>query len=42
MYKNHEYMTPNVNGAFQIRAIGQQLELLARVTKKLKNDIELM
>jgi hypothetical protein len=35
-------MTPNVNGAFQIQAIGQQLELLATVTKELKNDIESM
>jgi hypothetical protein len=26
MFDNHEFMALNVDGAFQIRAIGQQLE----------------
>jgi len=39
MSKNNESATQNANVAFQLRAIGQQLELLSRMYKNLKDEV---
>jgi len=40
--KNNESMTQNTDIAFQLRAIGQQLELLSRMYKYLKDEVNLI
>jgi hypothetical protein len=37
--KNNESMTQNANIAFQLQAIGQQLELLSRTYKDLEDKV---
>ena len=39
MSENNESATPNADVAFQLRAMGQQLELLSRTCKDLKDDM---
>ena len=39
MSENNESATQNVGVAFQLRAIGQHLELLSRTYKDLKDDV---
>ena len=39
MSENNESATQNANVAFQLRAIGQQLELLSRTYKDLKDEV---
>ena len=39
MSENNELATQNANVDFQLRAIGQQLELLSRTYKDLKDDV---
>jgi hypothetical protein len=39
MSKNNESTTQNINVAFHLRAIGQQLELLSRMYKDLKYEV---
>ena len=39
MSENNESATPNADVAFQLRAMGQQLELLSRTCKDLKDDV---
>jgi len=39
MFKNNESATQNADVAFQLRAIGQQLELLSRTYKDLKDEV---
>ena len=40
--RNNDSVTPKVNNIFQIQAFTQQLELLTRVTKDLKDEMALM
>ena len=39
MFENNESATQNADVAFQLRAIGQQLELLSRTYKDLKDEV---
>ena len=39
MSKNNESVAQNADVAFQLRAIGQQLELLSRTYKYLKDEV---
>ena len=39
MSENNESATPNADVAFQLRAMGQQLELLSRTCKDLKDEV---
>ena len=39
MSENNESATQNADVAFQLRAIGQQLELLSRTYKDLKDEV---
>ena len=39
MSENNESATQNVDVAFQLRSIGQQLELLSRTYKDLKDEV---
>jgi len=39
MSENNESMTQNANIAFQLQAIGQQLELLSRTYKDLEDEV---
>jgi len=39
MSENNESTTQNADVAFQFRAIGQQLELLSRMYKDLKDEV---
>ena len=42
MSKNNESTTQNTNMAFQLRGIGQQLKLLSRTYKDLKDEVNLV
>ena len=42
MSENNESATPNADVAFQLRAMGQQLELLSRTCKDLKDEVNLI
>ena len=42
MFENNESMTQNADIAFQLRAIGQQLELLSRMYEDLKDEVNLI
>jgi hypothetical protein len=39
MFENNESATQNADVAFQLRAIGQQRELLSRTYKDLKDEV---
>jgi len=39
MSENNKLATQNADVAFQLRAIGQQLELLSRMYKDLKDEV---
>jgi hypothetical protein len=39
MFENNESTTLNADVAFQLQAIGQQLELLSRTYKDLKDEV---
>jgi len=39
MFENNESTTQNADVAFQLRAIGQQLKLLSRIYKNLKDEV---
>jgi len=39
MFENNESTTQNADVAFQLRAIGQQLELLSRTYRDLKDEV---
>ena len=39
MSENNESVTPNADVAFQLRAMGQQLELVSRTCKDLKDEV---
>jgi hypothetical protein len=39
MFENNESATQNADVAFQLRVIGQQLELLSRTYKDLKDEV---
>ena len=40
MSENNESETQNADVAFQLRAMGQQLELLSRIYKDLKDEVD--
>jgi len=42
MSENNESGTQNADVAFQLQAIGQQLELLSRTYKDLKDEVNLI
>ena len=42
MSENNKLATQNADVAFQLRAIGQQLELLSRMYKDLKDEVNLI
>jgi hypothetical protein len=39
MSENNKLMTQNANVAFQLQAIGQQLEFLSRTYKNIKDEV---
>jgi hypothetical protein len=39
MFENNKLMTQNANVAFQLQAIGQQLEFLSRTYKNIKDEV---
>jgi len=41
MFENNESVTQNANVSFQLRAIGQQLKLLSKTYKDLKDEVNL-
>jgi hypothetical protein len=42
MFENNELATQNANVLFQLRAIDQQLELLSKTYKDLKDQVNLI
>jgi hypothetical protein len=42
MSENNDSVTQNADIAFQLRALGQQLELLSRMYKDLKDEVNLI
>jgi hypothetical protein len=42
MSENNESATQNADVAFQLRVIGQQLELLSKTYKDLKDEVNLV
>jgi hypothetical protein len=42
MSENNESAISNVKFSFQIRAMGQQIELLPKMTKELKDEMDSM
>jgi uncharacterized membrane protein YgaE (UPF0421/DUF939 family) len=42
MSENSDFMTPKMNDTFQIQAFTKQFELLTKVMKKLKDDMDSM
>jgi hypothetical protein len=42
MFENNKLVTSNAEFSFQIRAMSQQIELLTKVTKELKDKMDSM
>jgi hypothetical protein len=42
MFENHEQMTPKMDNSFQMQVFAQQLELLIRMMKDLKEEMALV